>query len=45
MFLLLTLEVDTGPFRFLPILILPVIAIAIIAFGIYLARHRGRKRS
>jgi hypothetical protein len=44
MFLLLPLEVDSGPFRFLPILILPVIAIAVIAFGIYLARHRGRKR-
>ncbi len=36
---------EASPFRFLPTLIFPVIAIAIIALGIYLVRHRmGKKR-
>jgi hypothetical protein len=43
---LVLLDFDTHPFRFFPYLILPVAAIAIIALGIYLLRHRiGRKRS
>jgi hypothetical protein len=36
---------EASPFRYLPTLILPVIAIAIIALGIYFVRHRmGKKR-
>ncbi|MET0693893.1 MAG: hypothetical protein ABWX96_18485 [Propionibacteriaceae bacterium] len=42
---LLPLDVESSPFRFLPLLILPVIAIAIIAVSIYLIRHRTRKGS
>jgi hypothetical protein len=41
---LLPLDVDTAPFRFLPYLIIPVVAIVIIALGVYLARHRAGKR-
>lgn len=43
---LLPLDVDTQPFRFLPVLIIPVIAIAVIVAMIYFLRHRhGKKRS
>ncbi len=43
---LLPLEVDTGPFRFLPYLVIPVLAVVVIATGIYLVRHRqGKNRS
>ena len=36
---------EASPFRYLPALIFPVIAIALIALGIYLVRHRmGKKR-
>ena len=42
---LVLLDLDPHAFRFFPYLILPVAAIAIIALGIYLLRHRvGRKR-
>ena len=34
------LDMDTSPFRFFPYLILPVVAVAIIALVIYLLRHR-----
>jgi hypothetical protein len=37
---LLPLDVDTSAFRFFPYLILPVVAVAIIALMIYLLRHR-----
>jgi hypothetical protein len=37
--------VYASPFRFLPTLIFPVVAIAIIALLVYFLRHRaGRKR-
>ena len=37
---------EAYPFRYLPVLILPVIAIAAIALLVYFVRHRvGRKRS
>lgn len=42
---LLPLEVETSPFRFLRYLLLPLVAIAVIATGVYLMRHRqGRSR-
>jgi hypothetical protein len=43
---LLPLEVEGHAFRFFPYLILPVIAIAIIALIVWLLRHRvDRRRS
>lgn len=43
---LLPLVVDTGPFRYLRYLLVPVLGVAIIAAGIYLVRHRqGKDRS
>jgi hypothetical protein len=41
---LLPVEVDSHAFRFFPVLILPVIAVAIIALLVYLLRHRAGKR-
>jgi hypothetical protein len=41
---LIALEVDGQAFRFFPYLILPVIAVAIIALLIYVVRHRVGKR-
>jgi hypothetical protein len=37
---LLLLDSDSSAFRFFPYLILPVVAVAIIALTIYLLRHR-----
>jgi hypothetical protein len=37
---LLPLHVDTSAFRFFPYLILPVLAVGIIALTLYLLRHR-----
>ena len=41
---LIALEIDGQAFRFFPYLILPVIAIAVIALMVYFARHRIGKR-
>lgn len=43
---LLALAIDTGPFRYLRFLLIPVVAMVVIAAGVYLVRHsHGKKRS
>lgn len=37
---LVPLDVDSSAFRFFPYLILPVLAVAVIALGLYLLRHK-----
>ncbi len=41
---LLPLDVAPEPFRFVPLLILPVLAIAAIVIVVFLLRHRPGKR-